>query len=143
VEFFKDLKVSASGMMAERKRLEVISNNIANINSPKIGDKPVFQAQRLVTAPSLHEFKMYLSGFRDSPGNGVQIIGIARENRPPRMSYEPGHPAANDKGYVLYPDINIIDEMVRATSAYRAYEANLTAFNETKRMFNRALEIGK
>lgn len=142
MEMFPELRISASGLMAERKRMELISDNIANSSSPQLAGGQLYQAKRLVTAPA-SEFKGYLAGFRQSAGNGVEIVGVATENTNPRLAYEPGNPNADEKGYVAYPDINVIDEMVESISAMRTYEANVTAFNETKRMLNRVMEIGK
>jgi len=143
MNFFSDLRISASGMKAERKRMEIISNNIANINNPQTPGTQIFKAQRLVTKQGGEMFNNHLAGFREVPGKGVEVAGVVEVEDPPRLSYEPGNPMADNEGYVAYPGVSMIDEMVRAISAYRAYESNLTAFNETKRMFNRALEIGK
>lgn len=143
MNFFSDLRISASGMKAERKRMDIISNNIANINNPQTPGKQVFKPQRLITKSGGHMFNNWLAGFREIPDKGVKIAGVVEDNTLPRMSFEPGNPLADSEGYVAYPGVSMIDEMVRAISAYRSYEANLTAFNETKRMFNRALEIGK
>ncbi|MFP4496740.1 MAG: flagellar basal body rod protein FlgC [Vulcanimicrobiota bacterium] len=143
MEFFSGLQISASGMMAERRRLETISSNISNANTHQIEGQPLYKAQRLVTAPAESQFKKYLAGFRELPGQGVSVMGVAQEELPPRMVYEPGHPDADENGYVAYPDINVLDEMVHAITASRSYEANLTTFNETKRMLTKALEIGK
>jgi flagellar basal-body rod protein FlgC len=144
MRMFAGMRVSASGMEAERTRMDVISDNIANASSPAINGREPFQGKRLVTAQAAPRFGDYLAGFRRLfPQGGVEILGVRETNTPPRMVYEPGHPDADERGYVTYPDINIIDEMVDSIKAYRSYEANLTAFNETKRMFNKAMEIGK
>jgi len=74
---------------------------------------------------------------------GVRVVGIQTDNRAPRLVYEPSHPHANADGYVAYPDINIVSEMVDLISASRAYEANITAFNAAKDMFRAALEMGR
>jgi len=140
---FAGLNISASGLTAEKKRLELIANNIANINTPQSAGSSLYQPQRLMTTPAEGEFGFYLAGFREVPDGGVRITGVAQENRPPRLVYDPGHPDADANGYVAYPDINLLDEMVSAMNASRAYESNLTAFNETKKLFNKALEIGK
>ena len=144
MRMFSGMRVSASGLEAERTRMHIISNNIANVNSPGIEGEEPYQAQRLVTAPAAPRFGDYLAGFRRLfPEGGVEVLGVREVNNPARRVFEPGHPDADENGYVLYPDINIIDEMVDSIRAYRSYEANLTAFNETKRMFNKAMEIGR
>jgi flagellar basal-body rod protein FlgC len=144
MKMFAGMRVSASGLEVERTRMDIISNNIANANTPAIAGQDPYRAQRLVTAPAAPRFGDYLAGFRRLfPEGGVEILGVRESVNTPRMVYEPGNPDADEKGYVSYPDINIIDEMVDSIRAYRSYEANLTAFNETKRMFNKAMEIGK
>jgi flagellar basal-body rod protein FlgC len=143
MKFFADLKVSASGMEAERKRMDVISENIANINTAHIAGQEPYKAQRLITSPGSSRFGEFLSGFRVTPSAGIEVLGVAREETPSRQVFEPGHPLADANGYVSYPDINIIEEMVQSVTAYRSYEANLTAFNETKRMLSKAMEMGK
>jgi flagellar basal-body rod protein FlgC len=144
MRMFAGMRVSASGLEAERTRMDIISNNIANVNSPGTPGEETFRAQKLVTAPAAPRFGDYLAGFRRLfPEGGVEILGVRESVNPPRMVYEPSNPDADENGYVSYPDINIIDEMVDSIRAYRSYEANLTAFNETKRMFNKAMEIGK
>ena len=74
---------------------------------------------------------------------GVRVTGIIKDPSPPRMVYDPGHPDANSEGYVAYPNVNAVNEMVDLISASRAYEANITAFNATKSMALQALTIGK
>ena len=74
---------------------------------------------------------------------GVRVVGIQKDPSPPRMVYDPGHPDANAEGYVAYPNVNTVNEMVDMISATRAYEANITAFNATKSMALQALSIGK
>jgi flagellar basal-body rod protein FlgC len=76
------------------------------------------------------------------PG-GVRVVGIARDITPPRMVYQPGHPDADANGYVTYPNVDIVHEMVDLITASRAYEANLTAYNAAKSMFLRTLDIGR
>lgn len=74
---------------------------------------------------------------------GVKVIRIKTDEKPPRLVYDPTHPDANEDGYVLYPDINPVVEMVNLISASRSYEANVTAFNSAKDMYRAALDIGR
>ncbi len=140
---FDALHTSGSALDVERRRLEVISENIANINSPRSADGFLYQARRVVTTPIQGSFGSYLRGFREFPDRGVAIDGIYEVESQPRRVYDPGHPVADENGFVDYPDINILDEMVASTIASRSYQANLTTFNEAKKMFLRALDIGK
>lgn len=137
------MEISASGMKAERTRLDLISLNIANQSTVQAAGDPVYKARRLATTPGSPNFRSFLSGFRTTDNMGVKIAGVVEEDTPARMEYEPNHPFANEAGYVAYPGINILDEMVSAISASRSYEANVTAFNESKKMINKSFEIGK
>lgn len=140
---FDSMHISTSALTVERKRMEVISDNIANVNSPRDKEGYMYQPRRLVSGPAPGAFTNHLADFRELPRGGVEILGIHEENNPPRMEYNPSHPYADKNGFVAYPDVNILDEMVNATIASRNYQANLTTFNEAKKMFNRALDIGK
>jgi flagellar basal-body rod protein FlgC len=130
-------------MKAERIRLDITSLNIANVNSINTPDQPVYQAKRITTSEGAPGFKTFLSGLRTTDNLGVKINGIYEEQTAPRLVYEPHHPFANKDGYVAYPDINTLEEMVHSITASRSYDANLTAFNEAKRMINKAMEIGR
>jgi len=143
MSIFSGLEISAQGMKAERTRLDVTSLNIANVNNVNEAGSPVFRAKRVVTTEGAPGFKTFLSGIRTTDNLGVKINGIYEEDKNPRLVYEPSHPFANEEGYVAYPDINVLEEMVHSITASRSYDANLTAFNEAKRMINKAMEIGK
>ncbi len=140
---FSSMEISASGMKAERTRLDLISMNIANQSTVQTAGEPVYRPKRLATVPGSPNFRSFLAGFRTTDNMGVKVAGVVEENVPPRLEYEPNHPMANKDGYVAYPGINILDEMVSAISASRTYEANVTAFNESKKMINKSFEIGK
>lgn len=143
MRMFNGMEISASGMKAERIRLDLVSANIANTNSVKKPGENVYQPQRLVTTWGNSRFNSMLAGLRQNADLGVKVTGVVTENSHGRMVYEPNHPLADENGYVTYPDINVLDEMVAAISASRAYEANITAFNESKKMMNKALDIGR
>lgn len=137
MELVPGFKISGSALSAQKLRLDLIANNIANINSTRSKDggpykrvMPVFE-ERLKEAAN--------AGFR---GNGVVVSSIIEDNSPPRMEFDPEHPDANGEGFVAYPNINIVNEMVDMITATRAYEANVTAFNAAKAMALKALEIG-
>lgn len=141
--FFGAIDAAASGMTAERLRLDVISNNIANVNTTRTTEGGPYQRQFVVFEPRPGGGAFANMMNRQMQLNGVKVTGIKKDDSPPRMIYEPGHPDADSDGYVKMPNINIITEMVDMMTASRAYEANVTAVNVAKSMMLKALEIGK
>ena len=144
MSIFGAIDVAASGMTAERLRLDVISNNIANVNTTRTADGGPYRRQFVVFEPrqgDASSFSQVMSGQLQL--NGVRVSGIRKDDSPLRMVYEPGHPDADAEGYVRMPNINIITEMVDMMTASRAYEANVTSVNVAKSMMLKALEIGK
>ena len=144
MSIFGAIDVAASGMTAERLRLDVISNNIANVNTTRTADGGPYRRQFLVFEPrqgDASSFSQVMSGQLQL--NGVRVSGIRKDDSPLRMVYEPGHPDADAEGYVRMPNINIVTEMVDMMTASRAYEANVTSVNVAKSMMLKALEIGK
>jgi flagellar basal-body rod protein FlgC len=126
--------ISASGLTAQRVRMDVISNNIANADATKDNKKP-FQRQMVLLKERVAN--------RGQVSRGVAVRRIMYDTSPGRMVYDPGHPDADDNGYVAYPNVNIVVEMTDMISASRAYEANVTALNAAKGMAMKALEIGR
>ena len=143
MSFFGAIDAAASGMTAERMRLDVISNNIANVNTTRTADGGPYRRQFVVFEPRPGDGSFALAMNRQVQLNGVKVTGIKKDDSPPRMLYEPGHPDADAEGYVKMPNINIITEMVDMMTASRAYEANVTSVNVAKSMMLKALEIGK
>ena len=144
MSIFGAIDVAASGMTAERLRLDVISNNIANVNTTRTADGGPYRRQFVVFEPrqgDASSFSQVMSGQLQL--NGVRVSGIRKDDSPLRMVYEPGHPDADAEGYVRMPNINIVTEMVDMMTASRAYEANVTAVNVAKSMMLKALEIGR
>jgi len=143
MSIFGAIDVAASGMTAERLRLDVISNNIANVNTTRTADGGPYRRQFVVFEPRQGDGSFAGAMNRQLQLNGVKVSGIKKDDAPPRMVYEPGHPDADAEGYVKMPNINIITEMVDMMTASRAYEANVTSVNVAKSMMLKALEIGK
>ncbi len=141
MNLFRNFEISASALTAERLRMDLISNNIANANTTMTPEGGPYRRKVPVFAEAL-ETALSSEG-RQTQLAGVRVVGIQTDNRAPRLVYEPSHPHANADGYVAYPDINIVSEMVDLISASRAYEANITAFNAAKDMFRAALEMGR
>jgi flagellar basal-body rod protein FlgC len=142
---FDGLNASATGMTAQRLRMDLISNNIANIETTRTEDggpyrkkSPVFKAR------GENEFNFAnLINSATKAGKGVEVEAIKESNQAPKLVYKPGHPDANEAGYVKMPNIDVSSEMVDMISASRAYEANVTALNASKNMFKSALRIGE
>jgi flagellar basal-body rod protein FlgC len=130
-ELFTSLKVSATALEAQKMRMNVIASNIANINSTTTPEGGPYRRKDVVFASYLY----------DETSSGVDIPRIVEDQRPFKTVYDPGHPDADTDGYVNYPNINTIEEMVNLTAAARAYEANLTMINTYKEMFIKTLDI--
>lgn len=148
---YNTLNVSSSGLTAQRFRLDVIANNIANSTTTRTTDGGPFQRSRVVLRPiddSL-TFKSHLlpDALKKQVGEGVRVMKVEKDEEPPRMVYDPTHPDAvmsgKWKGYVMYPNVNIVQEMVDMISANRSYEANVTMVNSARQMFEKALSIGR
>jgi flagellar basal-body rod protein FlgC len=148
---FNTLNVSGSGLTAQRLRLDVIANNIANSTTTRTTDGGPYQRSRVVLRPiddSL-TFKSHLlpNALEKQVGDGVRVLKIEKDEKAPRMVYDPTHPDAIQsgkwKGYVMFPNVNIVEEMVDMISANRSYEANVTMINSARQMFEKALSIGK
>ena len=152
--YMDTLAISASGMTAERLRMDVVANNLANVNTTRTPGGGPFRRQEVALAPagtSFGETLAHLSGADSDSGEdgggdvsgGVQVSGIVPDSRPFKRVYEPGHPDADPQGYVSMPNIDTVTEMVDMMSATRAYEANVSAVGAVKAMAMKALEIGR
>ena len=147
MSMFGAIDASASGMTAERLRMDVISNNIANANTTRTAEGGAYRRKFVVFEPrtgSGNSFANILSSTADSQkGDGVRAVGIEADTTPGRLVYDPSNPDAKANGYVEMPNLNIVSEMVDMITASRAYEANVTAVNAAKSMAMKALDIGK
>ncbi len=140
------MNISASGMSAQRLRMDIISSNIANVNTTRDENGNVFRRKTLVFSEKTSDsFDSILKGKTGSSGlGGVKVTSIIEDTETPlNMVYDPSHPDANEEGYVSYPNVNTVTEMTNLISASRSYEANVTAFNATKNMALKGLEVGK
>ncbi|MCF8057683.1 MAG: flagellar basal body rod protein FlgC [Bacteriovoracaceae bacterium] len=145
MDFLTSLKISSSGLAANRKRMGAISSNIANAQTTRTAEGGPYRKKEVVfgSEPARESFGDILEGELDEKAQAVHATEVISSDKPPVLKYEPDHPDANDQGYVAYPDINIMEEMADMISASRAYEANISALNTTKSMAMKALEIGK
>ena len=149
---FSSINIAATGLSAQRLRLDVISNNIANVSTTRNarGDGP-FRRDRVVMTPinmrSVWRSPVYPWGLDTGLGRGVKVEKIEKDMRPFRLVYDPSHPDAikvgPKKGYVQMPNVNIVEEMTDMISASRSYEANAQVILGTKQMFNKTLEISR
>ncbi|WP_018250104.1 flagellar basal body rod protein FlgC [Orenia marismortui] len=138
---FNNFNISASGLTAQRLRMDLISSNIANANTTKAEDgKPYRRKLPVFSAKLKDEINKFNTG--EDVGNGVEVSSIQESKEPYKLVYNPNHPEANESGYVEMPNINIVSEMTDMISATRAYEANVTALNSAKSMAQSALKIG-
>ncbi len=147
MSFFGAMNISASALTAERLRMDVISENLANVNTTRAKDgqpykrKVVLFQERKDASPFSNQLLSAMS--KTNVGNGVRATRIVEDETPGTKLYEPSHPDADADGYVTMPNVNTVTEMVNMISASRSYEANVTALNNTKAMLMKTLEIGK
>jgi len=127
--------IAETGLKAQRARMNIIANNIANVETTRTPEGGAFRRQMVI-----------LRGDEIKPGSnperlGVRVKDVVRDTSPPRMVYDPQHPDANEDGMVGYPNINMAVEMVNLISAQRAYEANIAVITSGRQMKQRAMEI--
>ena len=139
------LHMSASGLSAQRIRMNIISSNLANVNTTRTEDGGPYKRKDPVFAamPKENSFSDVLKSKYDDHLSEVKVIEVKEDNRSPLSKYDPSHPDADKKGYVLMPNINVMEEMVNMMMATRSYEANVAAISATKKMALKALEIGR
>lgn len=143
---FSTLNISGTALSAERARMDVISKNIANANTTRTSSgKPYRRQMPLFKEIEGETFSSVLSGEmkKNNKEGGVKITGIVEDQSEFKTMYNPGHPDADNEGYVQMPNVDVITEMVDMISASRAYEASMTSINSAKAMAMKALEIGK
>lgn len=146
---FQSMNTTASALTAQRLRMDVISSNMANVDSTRGVNGEPYRRKMVVLQPKEGSFSSFLnkamgSSSGNAPGSGVKVAKIIDDNDTPmKMVYDPEHPDADGDGYVAYPNVDPLREMVDLISATRSYEANVTVFNASKGMMMKALEIGK
>lgn len=147
MSLFKSLNVSASGLTAERLRMDIISKNIANVNTTRTVSGTPYRRQSVVFqeqgAENSFENILKKAQGGNVVGNGVEVAEIIEDQSDFKRVYNPGHPDSNDEGYVLMPNVDVVTEMINLMTASRAYEANVTALDSTKSSAMKALEIGR
>ena len=145
--YFSSLDIGASALTAQRLRMDIISQNIANASTTKTANGTPYRRQDLVFEESSSgaPFSSYLteSSKEKFTGSGVKVARIVEDQTPFKREYDPGNPEAGSDGYVLMPNVDTVTEMVNMIDATRAYEANVTSINTTKSLALKALELGK
>ncbi len=143
MDFLQSMRISSSGLAANRTRMNAISSNIANAQTTRTAEGGPYRPKEVVfgSEPARDKFSEVLEG--ELSGETVHATEVVNSNKPPILKYEPHHPDANKDGYVAYPNINVMAEMANMISASRAYEANINAFNTSKSMAQKALELGR
>lgn len=145
MDFFTAMEVSASGLAAQRTRMNVASSNLANVSTTRTPDGGPYQRKDVVLQsaglpPALPG--QQAGGFADAV-RGVQVATVIDDTTAPRLEHDPGHPDADARGYVAYPNVNVVEEMVDMITASRAYEAGISALGTAVNMAERALGIGR
>lgn len=146
MSFFRAMDVSASGLTAQRLRMDIISQNIANINTTRTENGEPYRRKAVLFEEKKEQLpfsKLLKKSMEQYSSSGVRVSAIVEDNSDFQMVYDPEHPDADENGYVRMPNVNIIEEMVNMISANRSYEANVTAINTNKSMALKALEIGR
>jgi flagellar basal-body rod protein FlgC len=140
----KSLEISASGLTAERVRMDVISNNIANLNSTRTPNGGPYRRQHVIFESAGDSGSSFASALKHaSESGGVRVAAVEPDEGDFKRVYEPGHPDAGPDGYVLMPNVEPVMEMVDLITATRAYDAGVSAIGAAKQMQQKALEIGK
>ncbi len=148
MDLFRIFTLSGAGMNAQRSRMNVVAGNMANAETTRTPEGGPYRRRNIIfqAVPPGGEFsslmRVSLTG-RPEEILTVEVAGVKESQRAPKKIYDPQHPDADPEGYVSYPDINVMEEMVDLLSAVRSYEANLAAYNATKSLVRRLLEIGR
>lgn len=147
MSLFTTFDINASGLTAERYRMDIISQNVANANTTRTEDGTPYRRKVVTFAEKETQtpFSRVLNEARDNySGKGVKVSLVSEDTwNDMKMVYDPSHPDADENGYVLYPNVNIVTEMTNMIDASRAYEANATAFNASKSMAMKGLEMAQ
>jgi flagellar basal-body rod protein FlgC len=162
-DIFSSLKINASALSVQRRRMNVVARNLANVNTTRTEEGGPYRRETVVVREKepQGEFGKMMDNLRvhlnhtnrkhmdswkyppaaDNDPGGAEVDGILQDENPPKMVYDPQHPDADADGYVAMPNINPVTEMVEIISASRAYEANLTAIDADKKIVKKSLEI--
>ena len=144
MDFLTSMKIGASGLTAQRLRMDTIASNMANIETTRTPEGgPYKRKDVMFTALPLNEFASTLEDALADHVRQVTVTEVVEDQSPPIMVYNPNHPDANTEGYVAMPNINLMEEMVNLINATRSFEANIQSINAAKSMALRAIDLGR
>lgn len=144
MSFLNSMNISASALTATRLRMDVITENMANSNTTRTENGEPYRRKYVVFQEKVNddEFAEFFNKAKTTAG-GVRVVEIGTDMSEFKYDFNPMHPDADENGYVKYPNVEVVQEMVDMMSAFRAYEANITALNSLKDMAVKTLDIGK
>lgn len=143
MSIFNSMQINASGLTLERLKMDTISTNIANVNTTRTEEGGPYKRKEVLFQESLINERNKLTGQNKKTSSGVKVIGIEEDTDDLKVVYNPEHPDADEEGYVMMPNVNMVDEMIALINTQRTYEANVTALNTSKSILKKALEISK
>ncbi len=138
MSLFNVMSIASTGMHAENVRLNTTASNVANANSVSSSYDQTYKARHPVFAADLDKANQ-----DQMRGAGVKVLGIVESPKPLQIEYSPGHPLADDNGYIYKPNVNIVEEMADMMSASKSYQTNVQVADTTKRIFRRVLMLGQ
>ncbi len=144
MDFLSAMKIGASGLTAQRQRMDAIASTLANIETTRTPEGgPYKRKDVMFTALPLDEFSTQLNNAVADQARLVKVTEVVEDQSPPTMVFNPNHPDANAEGYVAMPNINLMEEMVNLMNATRSFEANIQSINAAKSMALRAIDLGQ
>lgn len=142
MDLLSAMKISSSGMSLQRTRMNIVSSNLANINTTRTPEGGPYK-RKSVVAEAVPVNKGQFGSELDNAIRGVRVVEIKEDKTAPKMIFDPSHPDADERGYVAMPNVNMLEEMVDMINASRAYEANASAIANAKAMAQKAIEMGE
>ena len=140
---FSAIDLSASALRAERFRMELIAQNIANVNTTRTAEGGPYRRKEAVFSSLYSDHMGFASQYDPTKKQGVSVSGVVVDQSPPKLLFNPDHPDAHEDGFVRMPNINPVSEMVNMIAASRAYEANIAAIQNYRKMADKAMSIGQ
>jgi len=137
MSLFNVFGISGSALQAQTLRLNTISSNMANANSVSSSTDTTYRARHPVFAPMVKDFE------NEKKAVGVRVLGVVESNKPLRSEYSPGHPLADEDGYIYMPNVNMVEEMADMISASRSYQTNVEIMTTAKKMLMQTLQMGQ
>ncbi|MCV2885487.1 flagellar basal body rod protein FlgC [Aestuariibacter sp. AA17] len=138
MSLFNVMDIASTGMHAEGVRLNTTASNIANANSISSSYDATYKARHPVFAAEMDK-----ASAQQGLGSGVKVLGVVESPKPLQIEYRPGHPQADENGYIYKPNVNVVEEMADMLSASKSYETNVQVADTTKRIFRRVLMLGQ